>query len=173
MKPIYLKPISDTSHRADKHCPDGGGKPLTRTQKSRLAILARQAFAHQKVTGVPFGDWRHDVAIQACGVRISEATQQHWPNLKAAFQDLAGEHDKAFRTQLRDGDNKRRVALHKLTTACTERGLHPSYAASICQTQFKCPLDSASAKQLWCLFFTVTNRRKTARPDPTDPTDLP
>lgn len=154
-----LKPVSDTKHREDGSCPDGGWKRLTKNQKSRLAILAREAFAAQKVIGVSFEDWRHDVAIRACGNRISEATQSQWADLKAAFQDLAGQPDKALNTHLRDADNKRRVAMHKLTTALTERGLDMSYAASISRTQFKCELDSASAKQLWCLFFTVTNRR--------------
>lgn len=155
-----LAPIADSRHAEDDRCPDGGNNPLTRKQKSRLSILARKAFTHQQIQGVSPEDWRHDTAISACGFRISEASQKHWADLQSAFQDLAGEEGKAFRTQVRAGDNKRRVALHKLTTAITERGLHISYAESISMAQFKVPIAQASAKQIWCLFYTVTNRRK-------------
>ena len=65
-----------------------------------------------------------------------------------------------FWTQLREGDNKRRVAMHKLTEALRAKELPLSYVAAICRAQFKCSLEEASAKQLWCLFFTVTNRKK-------------
>jgi integrase len=160
LRPPALKPISGTRHAADADCPDASWKRLTNEQKKRLAILARQGYAKLQITGVTFDDWRHEVAIQACGLRISEATQAHWADLKSAFQIHAGQPDKAFQTQMREGDNKRRVAMFKLTQACQERGLHMSYPDSICHTQFKLPISEASAKQIWCLFYTVTNRRR-------------
>lgn len=155
-----LSPIPGRRRTADSDCPDATWKRLSREQKARLSILARQAYDHQKVQGIPLDEWRHDVSIQSCGVRISEACQSHWADLKSAFQDLAGQPEKAFQTQLREGDNNRRIALHKLTTAIKERNLHFSYAESICLAQFKVPIAQATAKQIWCLFFTVTNRRK-------------
>lgn len=155
-----LKPIPDAKRKQDAACPDGGWKRLSNEQKARLSILARAAYQHQKVQGMTVEEWRHEISIRACGCRISEAVQDHWADLKSAFEDLAGKPEKAFKTQLREGDNKRRVAMHKLTTALAAKGLHLSYAASICKTQFKCGLEEASAKQLWCLFYTVTNRRR-------------
>jgi hypothetical protein len=160
LRPPALKPIAGARHAADAPCPDAAWKRLTRNQKAGLSILARRAYDHQRVTGSTPDQWRHEQAIRACGLRISEATQQHWADLKSAFQILAGEDGKAFQTQVREGDNKRRIAMYKLTQACRERGLHPSYPAAICHTQFKVPLAEASAKQLWCLFYTITNRRK-------------
>ena len=162
LRPPALKPISSARRAADAACPDASWKRLSRTQKMNLSILAAQAYAYQRVSGVPVDQWRREEAIRACGVRISEATQAHWADLKSAFQVLAGSPEKAFNTQLRAGDNKRRIAMNKLTAACKERGLPLGYPAAVCLTQFKCRLEEASAKQLWCLFYTVRNRRKAA-----------
>lgn len=154
-----VKPIPHARHAEDGACRDGGWKPLSRTQKTRLSILARKASDMQHIDRQEFADWRHEVAIRACGKRISEASQCHWADLKAAFQAEAGQDGKALNTHIYAADNKRRVALHKLTKAMAEKGLNPSYAESICHTQFKVPLAEASAKQLWCLFFTIQNRK--------------
>lgn len=161
-KPAALRPVSTAKHAEDAACADGGWKPLSKEQKTRLAILARKAAAVAKVEGNTKAQdaWRQEVSIRACGLRISEASQCHWADLKSAFEDLAGEPVRAFQTQLREGDNKRRVALWKLTQALQAKGLEREYAGKICRMQFKCSIEDASAKQLWCLFFTVTNRRK-------------
>lgn len=162
LRPSPLAPISTAKHAADSQCPDGGWQPLTKNQKARLSILARQAAEKQghSLKSKDLAAFRQEHSIRACGLRISEASQKHWADIKSAFEDLAGRPEAAFSTQLREGDNKRRVALWKLTQALAQRGLAPAYAAAICRTQFKCNLPEASAKQLWALFFTVTNRRK-------------
>jgi hypothetical protein len=156
-----LKPIPTAKHADDAACPDAGWKPLSKEQKARLSMLARKAAEVQRVSGgyKAVDAWRHEISIRACGVRISEATQAHWADLKSAFEDLGGRPEKAFSTQMRAGDNKRRVAMWKLTQALNAKGLAPEYAGKICRAQFKCQLEEASAKQLWCLFYTVTNRR--------------
>ena len=159
LKTPRIKPIAASRRVGDAGCPDAGWQRLTNKQKGKLSMLAAKAFAHQKVQGMTATEWRHEIAISTCGVRISEAIQDHYNDLKSAFQDLAGYHAAAFRTQVRSPDNKRRIAMHKLVSACKERGLNESYPASICFDQFKCSLADASAKQLWCLFFTVTKRR--------------
>lgn len=160
--PYVLKTIPEYRKAEDGACPDAGWKSLTKEQKTHLSILARKAAVVQGlcVKSKEFEEWRHEVAIAACGVRISEAAQAHWVELKTAFELEAGEDGKAFQTQMREGDNKRRIAMHKLTQVLKDKGLDVSYAAKICTMQFKVPLDQASAKQIWCLFYTVTNRRK-------------
>jgi hypothetical protein len=160
--PLQVRPIATAKHAEDAACADGGWKPLTKEQKMRLSILARKAAWEQKqgLDNKQLDAWRQEVSIRACGVRISEASQCHWADLKSAFEDLAGAPEQAFETQLRDVDNKRRVALWKLNQVLTEKGLAPEYAGAICKTQFKCALEDASAKQLWCLFYTVKNRLK-------------
>lgn len=158
-----LQPIGTARHSRDSECPDAGWKRLSNKQKARLSILARKAYRLQRVQGIDPEEWRHEVAISVCGCRISEAVQDHWTDLYSAFVDLAGEPEKAFEAQLRSGDNKRRVALYKLTGACKERGLDISYAEAICMDTFKSQLAKATAKQIWCVFFTVTNRRKAVK----------
>jgi len=156
-----VQPIPAARRAQDAACPDGSWKPLSKEQKARLSILARKAAEVQGITGgyKAVDEWRHEIAMRACGLRISEATQANWADLKSAFQDLAGHVEKAFQTQMREGDNKRRVAMWKLTKALEEKNLAPAYAAAICRAQFKCPLELASAKQLWCLFYTIQNRK--------------
>jgi len=153
-----LQPIATARHSRDAECPDAGWRRLSNKQKARLSMLARKAYAVQRVQGIDCDEWRHEIAISACGCRISEAIQDHWTDLYSAFVDLAGEPEKAFAAQVRSGDNKRRIAMHKLTTLCKERGLDISYAESICTDTFKEPLSKATAKQLWCLYFTITKR---------------
>ncbi len=164
-KAPVLKPIGEARHIEDDSCPDAGWKALTKNQKTRLSIMARKAAEVQGVSlkSKDLDEWRHAVCIKACGVRITEATQSNWADLKSAFEDLGGKPEQAFETQLREGDNKRRVAMYKLTQALSGKGLDIGYAAKICRTQFKSELDQASAKQLWCLFYTVT-KRKNAKP---------
>jgi hypothetical protein len=162
MKAYTLNPIRGADRARDAQCPDASWKPLSKRQKALLSILARAAAIRQGVPAVAaeLDAWRRETSIRACGLRVSDATQAQWADLKSAFEDLGGRPEKAFQTQMREGDNKRRVAMHKLTRALYDRRLDPSYAAAICRAQFKCPLAEASAKQLWCLFYTVTNRRK-------------
>jgi hypothetical protein len=164
IRPPALRPVSAAKHAADGGCPDGGWKPLTKEQKMRLAILARKAAAVKELAfdNQQMNAWRQEVSIRACGLRISEASQCHWADLKSAFEDLAGDSVAAYQTQLRDGDNKRRVALWKLTQALDAKGLQMGYAAAICRAQFKCSIEDASAKQLWNLFYTITNRKRKA-----------
>ena len=160
-KTLAVRPISTAKHAEDAACADGGWKPLTKEQKMRLSILARKAAWEQKLglDNKQLDAWRQEVSIRACGLRISEASQCHWAALKSAFEDLAGAPEQAFETHLRDADNKRRVAMWKLNQVLTEKGLDPSYAGKICKMQFKCALEDATAKQLWCLFYTLTNRK--------------
>lgn len=154
-----LKPIPAARHAEDGGCADGSWKPLSAKQKQRLAILAREAAVKCGISQHEADEWRREQSILACGVRITEATQKNWADLKSRFEDLAGKVEKAFQTQMREGDNKRRVAMWKLTQALAAKGLQPEYAGAICRAQFKCQLSEASAKQLWCLFYTITNRR--------------
>jgi hypothetical protein len=138
-------------------------KPLDRGQKSALVILAKQAWERVRLVNDDVGDfesWRQQESLKAAGVRISDALVKHFSILKRHFADLAGQAGKAFNSAMREGTEDKRIARHKLEEACEERGLQLSYPAAICRRQFKRSLDDASAKQLWCLVFTVRNRRK-------------
>lgn len=144
--------------------------PLTREQKARLSILARDAFA--KSGSGNADSWRREVAIRACGRRISEAAQRDYLPLKAAFQDLAGESGRALETLLRAESEPQRVAMHRLTQECGKRGLRLAYPEAICRRQYHCALSEATPRQLWNLLYTVRSRRKPSHP-PRRPASTP
>lgn len=53
-----------------------------------------------------------------------------------------------------------------LEKSCRERGLKfPEYPERVCEDQFRCDLEQASVKQLWCLVYTCRNRRYCAPKD--------
>jgi hypothetical protein len=161
MKTYYIKPIAYERHAEDVTCPDGGWKPMGKKEKMILSKLAASAAQQQglELTAKELAEWRAAESVKACGVRISAASHEQWPAIKAHFEKLGGKVGKALVTHVRGGDNKRRVALWKLQTVLTEKGLAMGYAEKICQMQYKVPLKEATAKQLWRLFFTVTNRK--------------
>jgi hypothetical protein len=146
-------------------------QPLSAEQKWRLSELAEKVFLHrfQNTVGAIPSDksqrakavtaFRHEQCEIAVGVRISEALQKHFNDLKAHFEALMGESGAAFGTLMREHTNGQRQAWHKLHIALKERGLDENYAGAIARSQFKKELSGLSEKQLWCVFFTITNRR--------------
>lgn len=158
--------------------------PLSRDQKRIIAQLARQAYdrwegreAFEAINSdrsrtACFEAWRHCEQGKAIGLQsLCECTQAHYARLKAHFEALVGLDPTP--TLVRDRDNPRRIALHKLTEALAAAGLATSYAAAICRRQYRCALDEASAKQLWNLFYTVRNRRKERAQPAQPPCDNP
>jgi hypothetical protein len=134
--------------------------PLSNEQKARICILARQGF-DLVVTDLDLQAWRRAQQLAACGKEsLTACTQEDFLKLKSHFQKLAGEEGDSLRTANREAGDPARVALFKLREAMTERGLSIGYAINICRTQYKCTLEQASAKQLWCLVYTIRNRRK-------------
>ena len=144
---------------------------LSNEQKARLSILAREAFEKKYPGSVTGGErrvasFRQEESIRCCGKRISEAAQRDYLPLKAHFQDLAGNSGAALNTLMRSETEPVRVALHKLTTECRARKLSMSYPEAICRRQYHCDLSQASPRQIWCLVYTVRNRKAA----PTKPT---
>ena len=140
-------------------------RPLERGAVTALVILARQAYDRIKpvTDGLPDLDtWRREQSVLACGRRISEATKADFSAIKRHLLNLAGQAGQAFRSAMREGTEAERVALVKLEQSCAERGLKMDYPAAIARRQFKKSLQDCSAMQLWCLIFTVRNRRKAA-----------
>ncbi len=149
--------------RADAAAEASIETPLKSGQVTALVILAKQAWTSLRLVrdDVPdFETWRHAEARAVCKRRISEALVKHFSALKRHFASIAGDSGKAFNSAMREGSEDKRIAMAKLTEACQERGLEMSYPAAICRRQFKRSLEDASAKQTWCLVFTVRNRRK-------------
>ena len=116
-----------------------------------------------------FREWRHEQQLKACGKSsLRDCVQSDYLPLRAHFENLIGESDRALETHLRASSEPARIAMMKLRAACSEAGLDLAYPAKICRTQYKCDLDEANAKQLWRLVFTVRNRKKKRTTDHTD-----
>jgi hypothetical protein len=146
------------------YAPDMAWQKLTSAQRQSLARLARRAWDKHLAwqSGAAFATWRHDQCIKAVGRRITEACQRDFLPLRAHFLDLIGLSGIALNVLLRSESEPHRIALYKLRRECAARRVDLSYAEAICRNQFKCSLDEANAKQLWCLLFTVRNRKQKA-----------
>lgn len=144
---------------AERAAAGGESSPLSRFQKMILARSARRAWIALGSPAPGEAAWRQEQSLKAAGVRISAARQSDYALLRAHFLDANKQHAQAFESLVLAEKNKQRIAKNRLAQACSERGLPLSYPASICRKQFKCSLADATAKQLWCLFFTIKNRR--------------
>lgn len=147
-------------------------KKLKDHQKRELSDLAEVAFKRAELAydtdDLKLAAWRQRESIKAAGVRISEAEQKHYNDLKAHFQVMAGESGKAFDTTLREHTSPARVARFKLNEELTRHGLAESYASTIARCKFKqSVLDKLTAKQLWSLVYDIrrshTKKAKAAR----------
>jgi hypothetical protein len=153
--------------------------PLSNDQK-RVLILQhlRPAFeawgARQRAfidTPAAFDYWRRDQVAAACGkFGLRCCSQDDFVPIIAHCWDLRGRPDIAFNLLAQRPDaNERRQVEWKICHELEKAGLKLSYAAAICARQFKCRLDDASLKQLWCIFFTIKARVKAkahAQPQP-------
>ena len=142
--------------------------PLDNNQKRILSQLCRRAFNRElalargrgeKLAALSEETFRHEHVAKACGkTGLRCCSQADYGAVKAHFLDLLGEHGAAFEAVHHGEGNARRVAEFKLVQACRLAGLTLAYAAKICQTQFKCSLEDATEKQIWCITFTMKNR---------------
>ncbi len=165
MRHFHLQPAPDrmTTRPASKPRPATPGAltgPLSNEQKASVCILARDAYALQFVDQ-EYSEWRRDQQLAAVGkASLLDCTQDDFLRLRSWFQRLAGEEGDSIRTGTHHTTEPLRVAMHKLCEQVRERGLSIAYAESICQRQYKCPLEKANVKQVWCLVYTIRNRRK-------------
>ena len=144
--------------------------PLTNKQKMILAKLAADAFrlhpTNEDKPGETLEDFRRRHVSLACGKDgLRCFSQDDYGHVKAHFQDMLGQSGKALKTLVHSAGNARRIVEWKILRALDEAGFQIGYAAKICRAQFRCDLDEATERQLWCLFFTITNRRKEYAPN--------
>jgi hypothetical protein len=143
--------------------------PLTNVQKRILSQLANRAYNRDlailrgrgEIILETADDYRRRHVAAASGKHgLRCCSQDDYGAVKAHFQDLLGETGKAMNTLVHSERNGRRIAEFKLVKACEAARLSLAYAANICRAQFKCSLEDATEKQLWCLMFTVKNRSR-------------
>lgn len=175
-------------HRAET-APRFTFKPLSKTQKAVLCILAGNAWQAELrrgniavsanlVKSQQFEDWRHEQQVAACGVgSLRACTQEHYLRLRAHFNNLIGTPAataRSFRDTMQTGPvndtaaagdthEARNLWRNKLGEALTEFNLQPGYAAAICRTKYKCDPANATAHQLRCLTFDIRRNGQSRR----------
>ena len=135
---------------------------LDKGQLAKICILAGEAAAVHGVTGWREVDaWRKAQQLERFGLTsLTAATQDQYADLKAHFLALAGNAGEAYEAARHGLENKRRQAVWNLNKALRDTGLARAYVAAICRTQYRCPLEDASTKQLWALVYTIKARAR-------------
>ena len=150
---------------------------LSKDQKRYLAQQADRALAQSRARGEPIADcgcgkgpdtsFRHNQVIIACnkhGLRC--CTQDDYGAIKGRFLDLLGEPGRGMKAMVH-GDpaiNRRRIAEYKLSEACTQAGVHLTYAEAICRTQHHgATLSDIDEKAIWRLVYTIRARARSRK----------
>lgn len=146
-------------------------KKLSALQKSRLAMLARQAFDHLvnkgQLSGIAADDWRRDEVERVTGCPgLREAPASEFENLSAHFNDLAGRADVALNQLLRGQSNKSRQLQYVIRQKLAQANLPVEYAQSIALDKFRAPVDELDDRQLKQLLVTIAARASSRRKAP-------
>lgn len=131
---------------------------LSNQQKFYLSKDARRAW--EKV-GRPGNenDWRREQVKIACGCNgLREASNSDYLKIKAHFEALAGETDKAFESAMREQDEPIRQQRHVLAKAVMKAEVTPAYAEEIAQDRFKKTLTACNADELLAITKTIRAR---------------
>lgn len=160
-------------------------QPLNNNQKTRLAILARMAFAISKQRGAvdddaDFDQWRYATQGEAVGLPtlgLREAVQGQFRELRGRFFVILGNAEAAFEDFMQGGDEKelRRQRMHRLAGNVGalaefwrgEKGIDEpeaarqawAYTTAIARDKARGrPLAELTAQELTQLGFTILNR---------------
>ena len=157
-------------------------KPLSKLQKSVLCQIARRTFdkltASNKITGITFDDWRRDECERAVGLPgLRACGNEHYRQLCAHFESLAGEDGRALNHLLDAGTDKKRQLEHLIVAALASANLPITYAERLAQDKFKRGVMDCDERQLRAVLVTVkaritTRRRKADKPSPGNVMDL-
>jgi hypothetical protein len=131
---------------------------LTNDERQRLARVGREAWLYMKGKGATdesFDEFRHRIAIQACGRRISEAIRSDFNLIKAAFEAILGRTKAAVRSAERSLTEGKRIAVHKLRSLLESQGRHESYATPLFRSMYKTTMEAATAAQVWKVYYEL------------------
>lgn len=141
----------------------GTASPLGKHAKWQLSNLARSTYEHLRNAGqIQAGEteqtFRHRVALEACGRRISHARHGDRMKIQAAFLRLKGNIRAAAVATVKATNTARDIALHKLRELLREVGLPDDYAEGIARRVHKRSLSElTTGRQIWTVFYTVKN----------------
>ncbi len=155
-------------------------QPLTSKQRQKLAALSARAFAFQRKLGMWDGDadgFRHAAVFDLCQKGgVSELCQREYGPACRMFLKLAGAEvrdDRAPRSRAGwsaakapardDADRARHKLLDETFAAAAAFGGQPgaqAYAEQLLARIHRADLATATARQLWQVFFTLRNRAR-------------
>lgn len=141
---------------------------LTNEQKTRLVLLAREAFDHLVARGA-LGDaaepdvWRREQCMQAVErPGLTACRNEDYLPLRAHFLRVLGRADAAEIAAMRAWTDPRRQALAKLRQECEAAAdVMPAagaYAAGFVRNKRGVAIDDADAKTIWHAVFIVRRR---------------
>lgn len=141
---------------------------LSNEQKTRIVLLAREAFDFMVETGAlgdaaEFDAWRHEQCQQTVErPGLSVCRNEDYLPLRAHFLRLLGRKDAAEIAAKRVWDDPRRQALAKLQHECRAAAdVMPAawdYAAGFVRNKRGVSIDDADAKTVWHAVFLVRRR---------------
>ncbi len=144
--------------------------PLTREQKTRIILLAKDAY--EKVgcrTGQEFNEWRHEQQDAACGrSSLCTATQRDFRAIRGHFFALLGRKRAAFKDFVASETSDTGFAMAKLKHECEAARdvieAAEEYVRKIAQSRFKTrDLSQLSSKQVWSLVFDIRRNAQRRR----------
>ena len=155
----------------DRAVRGGELSPLTREQKTRIILLAKDAFEKAGGTrsGQDFTEWRYDQTAMACGrSSLRVATQRDFRAIRGHFYALLGRQRAAFRDFVKAETGDAGFVLAKLRHECKNAedviAAPMEYVTKISRSRFKtADLSSLSAKQLWSLVFDIRRNAQRRR----------
>ena len=153
-----------------------GGAVVKPHQVKAMVLAARRAYAEQSKVGlvddgVDFDSWRratlHDVVGAAAPSSFRAVTQRDYAAVIAYFEELAGDGGVAERSSsIKSGDERRRAlwALNLVEGESAEvfggRGEARKYADALFWKIHKTDRQTATARQVWAVIFTLRNRAR-------------
>lgn len=169
-----------TNDRSEQAVKGAAGAPVSKEQVKRLILEAQAAHRKQCELGLceeGFDAWRHGALYDAVRkTSFREVGQHEFGVALNHFEKLAGKapstfwgrtnHAIAQRELGAEGDRRR--AEHKLLETCedvkaafdNDASQALAYAVVLLRTIHRAELNTATAKQIWQVLFTLTNRAK-------------
>jgi len=154
-------------------------RPLSKIQKSQLAQLARKGYeiaSNYGDTDLTFTDWRHEQQLAAVNCSsLTKCIQRDYLPLRAHFQMLTGQDDKAFTDHLKsqpatdhadtdDTPEARAKIIGRIEQELQGSGYNLGYIRAIARNQYKTTfIENLTKKQLTQLLMTAKKRVATAK----------
>lgn len=167
--------MSEETNKADKAIAGQGNTSLSKEQNKRLILAASDAWKEQKrvcMCDDSFDVFRRGGVFDVTSKTSFRALVQHeFVEVLNYFRELSGKSS-VRKTDIVDfakGDERRRAlwTLEQTYTELADRyggaGGAANYAAALFRKIHRCGPDTASAKQIWAVIFTMKNRKREAK----------